>query len=272
MKKTLKDVLVICNLDNALMTPAQEILSCNVEMVRLFCTLGGRFTIATARTLSSTKEVVKDLCINAPVAVCGGGMVVDWESEQVLQKHCLDSQTALQLIQDVQSRFPDTGIEIVDDMGKVLVLQSSAYTNEHIIRENLECIYQPLEDMQSPWTKIVFTDSSKMLQRISAFVADRNYFQLQPVFTNHIYYEIMPEKATKGNALKTICQKIDFPLENTVAIGDYYNDMELLKTAGYAVAMGNAPSEVKLIADQVTDDCQDGGVASYLYHLIKHYA
>ena len=142
MKKTLKDVLVICNLDNALMTPAQEILSCNVEMVRLFCTLGGRFTIATARTLSSTKEVVKDLCINAPVAVCGGGMVVDWESEQVLQKHCLDSQTALQLIQDVQSRFPDTGIEIVDDMGKVLVLQSSAYTNEHIIRENLECIYR----------------------------------------------------------------------------------------------------------------------------------
>ncbi len=272
MKKTLKDLLVVCDIDNTLLTAEMQIPSCNVEMIRLFCALGGNFTIATGRTLESAKQAVSELEINAPAIVYGGAMVVDLHSKEVLEQTTINHREARRLIDDVLGRFPKVGVEIMTATGDIYVVNPSAYIEKHIQDENLTCYYAPLDEMECEWLKVLFADSPKMLQRISAFVADRYYYELKPIMTNHIYYEIMPEKASKGEALKTICRKINFPLENTVAIGDYYNDIELMKTAGYSVAMGNAPTEVKLIANEITGDCRDGGVASYLYYLIKHYA
>ena len=57
-----------------------------------------------------------------------------------------------------------------------------------------------------------------------------------------------------------------------VAIGDYYNDIELMRAAGHSVAMGNAPKEVQVEADEVTGNCMDGGVAQVLYRLIDQYS
>lgn len=272
MKKTLKDLLVICDLDNTLLTADMQIPSCNLEMIKLFCTLGGNFTIATGRTYESAREAVATLSINAPVAVCGGAIIVDFVTGKILEQTMLNQSEAMRLIGQVLQRFPNVGIEVMTQTGEIVVVNSSEYIEKHIQDENLFCRYAPLQEIEQGWTKVLFADSPKMLQRIASFVSENQYYQLQPIFTNHIYYEIMPEKATKGQALRTICQKMQIPLENTVAIGDYYNDIELLKTAGYAVAMGNSPAEVKLVADHITGDCQDGGVASYLYHLIKHYA
>ncbi len=52
-------------------------------------------------------------------------------------------------------------------------------------------------------------------------------------------------------------------------IGDYYNDLEIMREAGYAVAVANAPSEVKAAANQVTNcACADGAVGEFLYRLI----
>ncbi len=272
MKKTLKDLLVVCDIDNTLLTAEMQIPSCNVEMIRLFCALGGNFTIATGRTLSSAKQAVSCLDINAPAIVYGGGMIVDFGSDTVLEKTLINRREARRLIDDVLSRFPKVGLEIMTETGEICVVNSSPYIDKHIQDETLNCYYAPLDEVEGEWLKVLFADSTGTLQKISSFVADRYYHELNPVMSNHIYYEIMPEKVSKGEALKSICRKMAFPLENTVAIGDYYNDIELMKTAGYSVAMGNAPTEVKLIANEITGDCRDGGVASYLYYLIKHYA
>ena len=75
----------------------------------------------------------------------------------------------------------------------------------------------------------------------------------------------------KGAALGELCTYMGIPIENTVAIGDYFNDIELMRAAGHSVAMGNAPKEVQLAADTVTGRCLDGGVAEVLYGLIRKY-
>ena len=48
-------------------------------------------------------------------------------------------------------------------------------------------------------------------------------------------------------------------MENTVVIGDYYNDIDLMRAAGHAVAVGQRPPEVKLAADEVVASCTSGG-------------
>ena len=77
--------------------------------------------------------------------------------------------------------------------------------------------------------------------------------------------EICSAKATKGNGLRQMCRHLGIPLEESIAIGDYYNDLEMMETAGFSVAMANAPAEVKAIADDVTEKTNnEEGVAEYL--------
>ena len=56
--------------------------------------------------------------------------------------------------------------------------------------------------------------------------------------------------------------------ENCIAMGDSENDIDVLKVAGISVAMGNSPDEIKKIADFVSTDCQDGGVAHAIDKLV----
>ena len=84
-----------------------------------------------------------------------------------------------------------------------------------------------------------------------------------------MYFEIMPAGGTKASSLAELCSYMDIPMENTVVIGDYYNDIGMMEAAGHSVAVANAPSEVQLAADSVTAACAAGGVAQVLYGLLR---
>ena len=60
--------------------------------------------------------------------------------------------------------------------------------------------------------------------------------------------------------------------QEVIAIGDNYNDKEMIEFAGVGVAMGNAPEEIKLVADFVTDTNNDDGVAGKLPGKAEHPA
>ena len=73
--------------------------------------------------------------------------------------------------------------------------------------------------------------------------------------------EVMPPGASKGEALKFVCSLAGVDLADVMAVGDNYNDMEMISEAGYSVAMGNAVEELKELADSVTLDCDEEGLA-----------
>ena len=75
---------------------------------------------------------------------------------------------------------------------------------------------------------------------------------------------------SKTSGMKELCALEKVDPKNTVMIGDYYNDIELIKAAGIGVAVANAPLEVQQAADHVTNVfCHQGAVGEYLYRLIK---
>ena len=65
-----------------------------------------------------------------------------------------------------------------------------------------------------------------------------------------------------GKALEALAVPLGITLAEVIAIGDGVNDISLLSAAGLAVAMGNAPDEVKKVADYVTLDAGHNGVAA----------
>lgn len=77
--------------------------------------------------------------------------------------------------------------------------------------------------------------------------------------------EIVQKGVTKGSAIKKLCGILNIPLSKTYAVGDSLNDLDMLQTAGCAIAMGNAVPELKAAADYVTLPFEEDGAAAALH-------
>ena len=272
MIRSLQDILVISDMDNTLLTPGEGVPQANRDMIRLFCMLGGRFTIATGRTGASAARYLTSLTLSAPAILYGGGAIYDFEKQNYIQKSLLPTAAAKQAALDVMATFPHVGVEVMTEDGGICVVRANEYTYRHTVHENLSYRMAPLDTMNGGWHKVLFACSGETLRKIEAFLGERSYPGVYFIATNRNYFEIMPEGVTKGSALRFLCEYLGIPRENTIAIGDYYNDIELMQAAGHSVAMGNAPLEVQRIANAVTGRCLDGGVAQVLYALTREYS
>jgi hydroxymethylpyrimidine pyrophosphatase-like HAD family hydrolase len=73
--------------------------------------------------------------------------------------------------------------------------------------------------------------------------------------------ELMPQGTNKGDALRFVARKTGVDMGQIMAIGDNYNDIEMIKSAGYGVDMGNGVDVLKQAAVSVTASCDEDGVA-----------
>jgi len=80
-------------------------------------------------------------------------------------------------------------------------------------------------------------------------------------------YDIIKKGQSKGKGLIKLINHLGFDLADTISIGDGDNDIELSKTAGIGIAMGNATNALKAVSDYVTDDIDKDG----LYNALKHF-
>ncbi len=76
--------------------------------------------------------------------------------------------------------------------------------------------------------------------------------------------ECSPRGIDKGCGLDMLCRHLHIPLEQTIAVGDSFNDETMLRRAGLSVAMGNAAPEIKALCDVTTADCNHDGVAQVI--------
>lgn len=79
------------------------------------------------------------------------------------------------------------------------------------------------------------------------------------------YIEIAPRKISKATALKLVLEShYDFGMEDIIAFGDNYNDIDLIQSVGWGVAVANARPEVKAVAKEITLHHKEDGVAATL--------
>ena len=85
------------------------------------------------------------------------------------------------------------------------------------------------------------------------------------------FLEITDRSATKGRALQFLAEMHRIPREQVAAIGDSYNDLDMLQYAGIGVAVANARQEIKEAASIVTESNLNNGVAVFINdYLAKH--
>ena len=79
--------------------------------------------------------------------------------------------------------------------------------------------------------------------------------------------EMVPKGFHKGVGIQKVCELLGVDIENTFAIGDSTNDLEMLEAAGISIAMGNGTDNVKEMADYVTKPLFEDGI----YHALEHF-
>jgi len=78
--------------------------------------------------------------------------------------------------------------------------------------------------------------------------------------------DIMPQDSDKSKGVLAVCEYYGYEPENVLCIGDALNDVEMLSLAGISIAMDNARSEAKAVADFVTDDIDQDGWSNAMKH------
>ena len=83
-----------------------------------------------------------------------------------------------------------------------------------------------------------------------------------PVYPDIDFINVLAPGASKKKALEELACHLEIPMSEIMAIGDGTNDISLLASVGLAIAMGNAPDDVKAVADYVTFDVDHSGLAA----------
>lgn len=267
MQESVRGLLLVTDMDGTMLTTDKRISNENIEAIRAFQQAGGRFSIASGRSIPSLEHYVDLLQIDTPVILYNGGAIYDFGKKEIVW-HSVLNNTAVGYIQDVYEKFPQVGIEILLD-DKIYVARSNDIVKRHLDTEHLNYTETTIESAPPGWFKVLFALEPSLMDEFETYMLSKGYGDVCFVRSYTHYFEMLPVGCSKGGALVHLAEVTGTPLEHTVAIGDYFNDAEMLRTAGLGVAVENAPDEIKEIAGLVVCDNDHHAIADLIGRLMN---
>jgi hydroxymethylpyrimidine pyrophosphatase-like HAD family hydrolase len=123
----------------------------------------------------------------------------------------------------------------------------------------------PLEDLtKEPVVRLVMRSNRHTEEAFGEAAAQLGYHQVVYGVADVAWMDVGPHDVSKASMLHEVCARKDIPAERVVAIGDNWNDVQMLNWAGLGVAMGHAVPEIQAKANLVTLAEPGDGVAAVL--------
>ena len=115
-----------------------------------------------------------------------------------------------------------------------------------------------------PLNKILTTSDPEYLEEHYLKIMEPFKDKLNCMFTAPFYFEFTAKNIDKAKALDTVLKPLNITADEVIAFGDGHNDISIVKYAGIGVAMENAVSDLKEIADEITLSNEQDGIAESL--------
>ena len=258
--------LLALDMDGTTLNSEKKITPETLNAINRLIESGVEVIVASGRCLAEMNDYRNDLKKIHYSILASGSLIYDCLKDEPISAHpvpfndCLDliefgeqEQAMVHLLTIKESVVkPQDITHMIDfEMG---VYQDMYIRNCHQVEDLKE---YALNHKQEVMKVNLYHRSQESRLRTVERLKGRN---LQMVFAETTALESSPPNVTKAAGLVEFCKYLKIDLNETVAIGDAPNDIEILKTAGYAVVMGNASDEIKKIANFVTTDNDHNGV------------
>ncbi len=258
-------ILLMSDLDGTLLNRNKQIPARNLEAIRRFQQGGGLFSIATGRCPRSAEQVAQHAEVNCPGVTLNGAAVYDFATQRIVSSRMLPLSYK-EMVASVHKAFPDIGIQAYIGSDITMVV-SSEVVEKLLVIENLPCRKTDLLHLPDDVNKILFGAPHARLRELQAFLQNDHLSGMYGMFTEICYFEILPSHTNKGVGVRAVAEYCGIQPENVVAVGDYYNDIDMLKAVANPVVAGNAPDDVKIFARHVTGDCDHGVIADTIDYI-----
>lgn len=265
----LSDIYLFSDFDGTVCSYTQGIPERNIEAINRFVQKGGHFSLATGRSPRSAKPFLERLAVNAPCLCLNGGAAYDMKTDQYLFANYLPKQ-AQTYTQELLQKYPHWDVAVVTMEGYYYVSDPDLSIgrmnrNDYFLNPRFE---KPIDE---DWFKVVFNTPQGDAKVFIDSLKPEDFPGVTFTTSDTYFVEMLPQGTSKGAAILAICKELGLEIGQTVAIGDYYNDVEMLRTAGFSACVAGAPQELHNMVDMVLCSAEDGAVAQLIEYLESQY-
>jgi len=262
--------LLIIDIDGTLLNPEGMITPYTRSTVQAAQQAGIVVTLATARRYYNTVHIINDLGLAGSIILYDGALIVQHPQATILSSRSLLADIAQEAV-DILVRHgiqpvvhPDESLaeEIWTGPAELDNLWIDAYFTAHPERMrrmpyDTLCMGHP-----DPLRVVAFT-AEEAIQDVLPEISQLNctWTTIHRGSYNSAELVVMDKGCSKASAVTTLAGSLGIPLQEVMALGDNNNDIEMLKTVGWGVAMGQAPESVKSAANAVTASNREDGAA-----------
>jgi hypothetical protein len=201
------------------------------------------------------------------VILYNGGQVLDFEAGRLVYDRRLPRAAAREVLL-LARRDPEVQPHLfLDD--RVYVERPHPLTDAYAADDGLDYEVVPAFDhlLGADPHKILVIGTPERVRAFHRIIRDAGV-TVHAVPSEPTYLEILPPGVSKGTALRAMTDALGIDPAAVVAVGDSWNDLEMLEAAGVGVAMGQAPEDVRARAGHVCGTAEEEGFRQVLERFV----
>lgn len=262
--------MIVMDMDDTLLNDDHQISDQNRQAIRAAQTAGVTVVLASGRPTPAMAPFADELGLadGGYVVSYNGAYVSDWSTQAVLHETSLTKYECDMLVDaaHAHSSCLHTYVE-----GDIVTDRLNEYTDVEADLTGLPI--RLVNDLKAAVTGTVpkvllVADPEKVSTMRGEFarsLGDRFTISISKPY----FLEFTNRAVDKSAGISLLCERLGFTKDQVMAIGDSYNDQTMLEDCGIGVAMGNAPDDIKAIADITTLSNNHHGVAEAIHRVLK---
>lgn len=249
---SLKYKLVALDVDGTLLNGDGILTQKTIDTVQKVYKMGVHVVISTGRSLNQTRPILDELGIEGILISHNGATTIRTDNKEILHEFSYDIEEVADIVKYCRKHDIHFSICTAFEfyIERIDAYQTELYKKHHLV----PTMHDDVLGLTEKVMKFTVDDQ----QKIDGWreIDLKNLRKISDGF----FQDIIHPQAHKASALEKVLNKLNIDQSEIIAIGDFYNDIEMLEYAGLGIAMGNAPDDLKAIADVVTKSNNEDGV------------
>ena len=264
------NIILLSDLDGTLFNAQSKVSKENRKAIEHFVANGGRFGVATGRARGNSLGLIKGVPLNYYSIFLNGALLVDEITGENVAWDFLEKEKLVPLIKRCLEKHPTVGILIYLEEGTYFVSPREQSPAAIVEEGKLEGEFVDLEAMMDrEWMKLFFHGEPEALRLMEEEAKDLiEEGVVDGIYTHAHYFELLPKGCSKGKMVNRIHQ-LKNDQDVIYAVGDFYNDVEMIEVADVGIYTENAPEDLKKEAKRVSVDCNHHAMVDVIERIIE---